>query len=45
MAAIADILGYSGADTVRTKKSRCISKLRAEFNRRKEEYYAASSDI
>lgn len=45
MAAIAAILGYSGADTVRTQKSRCLSKLRVEFNRRKEEFYAASSEI
>lgn len=45
MAAIASLLGYSGADTVRTQKSRCISKLRVEFNRRKEEFYAASSEI
>lgn len=39
MKAIADILDYKNANTVKTTKSRCMSKLKAKFDQIKEEFY------
>lgn len=39
MKAIAQLLDYSSADTVKTTKSRCMSKLKAQFAKKKDEFY------
>lgn len=44
MDTIANILRYGNAETVRVMKSRCISKLRTEFKRIKEDYYDATRE-
>ena len=39
MATIAQLLDYSSADTAKTTKSRCMSKLKTQFFKRKDEFY------
>lgn len=39
MQMIADLLDYKNADTVKSTKSRCMSKLKALFNKSKEDFY------
>lgn len=36
---IAQLLNYSSADTAKTTKSRCMSKLKAQFIKKKDEFY------
>lgn len=40
MQTIAGLLSYQNADTVKSTKSRCMSKLRAKFNQIMEDFYA-----
>jgi RNA polymerase sigma factor (sigma-70 family) len=40
MKTIANLLDYSSADTVKTTKSRCMSKLKERFKKIKEDFYA-----
>ena len=39
MATIAKMLDYSSPDSVKTTKSRCMSKLKARFMKIKEDFY------
>lgn len=39
MQTIADMLNYKGADSVKTTKSRCMSKLKEKFNQIKNDFY------
>ena len=39
MKTIADLLDYKNAETVKSTKTRCMSKLKNKFNKMKEEFY------